>query len=154
MSNFPQWDNVLCHKNQKLMLLVAKLGIFRVQLELFRGLSNPGREYWIPASIHKGCPMLFPVKYAQKCVQNVKLLSLCLYSFRKMVWFSLALQQSKVQLAPPTRFKMVVLTPKLDMRILLSKFLLRNISKVVITEEKLSNCSKWVFIMCFRLVYE
>ena len=49
-------------------------------------------------------------------------MSLCLYSFRKMVWFKLALQLSKIQLAHLRKmsmgFKMVVLTPKLDMGIL------------------------------------
>ena len=72
---------------------------------------------------------------------KVKVLSLCFYSFREMVWFNLALQQSKFQLAPPKRFKIVVLTPKLDMRIFPS-FYWENISEVAITEEKLGNGSK------------
>ena len=33
--------NVLCLKNQMLILLVAKLGIFCMQIELFRCQSNP-----------------------------------------------------------------------------------------------------------------
>ena len=74
--------------------------------------------------------MSSPAKYFQKCVQKVKVLSYCLYSFRKMGWFNLALQQSNFQFAPPKRFKIVMLTPKLDMRILLyAKFLLRKYFK-------------------------
>ena len=72
-------------------------------------------------SIQKGCPMSFPANYSKKYVQNVKILSLCLYSFMKMVWFNLALQQYKVQPVPPTEqstgFKVVVPTPKLGMGI-------------------------------------
>ena len=41
-SNFPEWDNALCYKNQILMLLVAKFGNFCIQVELFRCQSNPG----------------------------------------------------------------------------------------------------------------
>ena len=35
-------ETISCFKNQKLMLLVAKLGIFCIQLDLFRCQSNPG----------------------------------------------------------------------------------------------------------------
>ena len=93
--------------------------------------------------------MSFPVKYSKKCVQKVKVLSLWLYSFRKMV------QQSKVQLAPPTRFKMLVLTPKLDMGILLyAKFLLKKYFKSSHYRRKLSDGSKQVLIACVRLAHQ
>ena len=47
--------------------------------------------------------MSFPASNSKKYVQKVKILSLCLYSFIKMECFSLVLQQSKVQLVPPTK---------------------------------------------------
>ena len=40
-SNFPWSDDVVCVKNQVLMLLVSTLGIFCIQKELFRCQSNP-----------------------------------------------------------------------------------------------------------------
>ena len=39
-SCFPWSDNMWCVKNQMLMLLVAKLGIFRIQQYLLKSKSN------------------------------------------------------------------------------------------------------------------
>ena len=51
---------------------------------------------------HAHVTRLFLANYSKKFIYRVKVLSPCVYPFRKLAWFNLALQKSKVQLLPPT----------------------------------------------------
>ena len=76
-----------CEKNQMLMLLVEKLGIFCSQQELPRSKSDPMLSKKIiidPNQYSKGLSKSLPGKYSKKFVLKVKLLPPSIYPPRKI----------------------------------------------------------------------